>query len=251
MKCPERSATNSRERRPEARYAYYRRCQTFRKTGEQCKAPAEKDAHICYAHAQQQAVQERRARERRAVLEAAAREMQRRGRIGFKAADIALDFNAIQVTIAVMAQALIDGRIDSKTAGRLAWELQTASKLLWLLRKAAMRATRSCTKRSTSEVPHEHLFQGLKPEFIEGISGTAKARALIRTGRMKSSYAKYIAGEKAGFHSKSGGSGAVWTLNSSLRDERLPKGPRFASESLDAATASGTVFSNCTTTKAA
>ena len=31
---------------------------------------------------------------------------------------------------------------------------------------------------------------------------------------------------------------------SSLRDERLPKGPRFASESLDADTASGSVFSN-------
>ena len=31
-------------------------------------------------------------------------------------------------------------------------------------------------------------------------------------------------------------------MNSSLRDERLPKGPRFACESLDADTASGSGF---------
>jgi len=34
----------------------------------------------------------------------------------------------------------------------------------------------------------------------------------------------------------------LWARNSSLRDERLPKGPRFASESLDADTRSGSVF---------
>jgi hypothetical protein len=53
---------------PEARYAYYRRCQVFRKGGEQCKAPAEKGSHICYAHAGQLAMAVRRERERRAVL---------------------------------------------------------------------------------------------------------------------------------------------------------------------------------------
>jgi hypothetical protein len=37
-------------------------------------------------------------------------------------------------------------------------------------------------------------------------------------------------------------SGTVCESGSSLRDERLPKGPRFASESLDADTGSGTVF---------
>src|SRR5690349_13566377 len=36
--------------------------------------------------------------------------------------------------------------------------------------------------------------------------------------------------------------GALWGLNSSLRDERLPEGPRFASESLDADTRSVSVF---------
>src|ERR1700749_1317070 len=43
-----------------------------------------------------------------------------------------MDFKGIQVTIAKMAQALIDGRIDCKTAGRLAVDLQMMSKLLWL-----------------------------------------------------------------------------------------------------------------------
>src|SRR5689334_4561718 len=38
------------------------------------------------------------------------------------------------------------------------------------------------------------------------------------------------------------GRGAVWIPGSSLRDERLPKGPRFASESLDADTGGAAVF---------
>jgi hypothetical protein len=50
---------------PEARYSYYRRCQLFRKSGEQCKAPAENGSQICYAHAGQLATAVRRARERR------------------------------------------------------------------------------------------------------------------------------------------------------------------------------------------
>jgi hypothetical protein len=120
-------------RRPEARYAYYRRCQVVRKNGEQCKAPAEKDAHICYAHAGQKAAEERRKRERRALLEEAVRQMRRRGKPQFGMADIFMDFNAIQVTLAVMAQALIDGKIDCKTAGRLAVDLQTMAKLLWMI----------------------------------------------------------------------------------------------------------------------
>ena len=60
---------------PEARYAYYRRCQVFRKGGEQCKAPAETGSLICHAHAGQLAMAVRRERERRAVLEEAVAEM--------------------------------------------------------------------------------------------------------------------------------------------------------------------------------
>jgi hypothetical protein len=50
-------------------------------------------------------------------------------------ADLFMDFNGIQVTIAVMARALIAGRIDCKTAGRLAVQLQMASKLLWMVHR--------------------------------------------------------------------------------------------------------------------
>ena len=118
---------------PEARYAYYRRCQVFRKNGEQCKAPAEKSAQICYAHAGQLAMAVRRERERRAVLAEAVAQMRRKGKPECEMADLFMDFKGIQVTLAVMAQALIDGTIDCKTAGRLAVGLQMASKLLWMV----------------------------------------------------------------------------------------------------------------------
>lgn len=116
---------------PEARFSYYRRCQVFRKGGEQCKAPAETGSLICHAHAGQLAMAVRRERERRAVLAEAVAEMRRRGRPEFEAKDLFMDFKGIQVSLAVMAQALIDGRIDCKTAGRLVVQLQMASKLLW------------------------------------------------------------------------------------------------------------------------
>lgn|GEM_PF-3055972 len=128
---------------PESRYAYYRRCQVFRSGGQQCKAPAEKGTHICYAHAAQRALRERRVRERRAVLAEVAMRMRAKGRVEFEVADIGTDFNAIQVTIAVAAHALIDGRIDCKTAGKLLWQLQTAARLLWLYRQALQRTAPS------------------------------------------------------------------------------------------------------------
>jgi len=116
---------------PEARYAYYRRCEVFRRNGAQCKAPAEKGSYICHAHAGQLATAVRRERERRAVLAEAVAEMRRRGRPEFEMKDLFMDFNGIQVTIAVMARALIAGRIDCTAAGRLVVQLQTFSKLLW------------------------------------------------------------------------------------------------------------------------
>ena len=117
---------------PEARYAYYRRCQVFRKSGEQCKAPAEEGASICYAHAGQRAMEFRRDLERRIVLAEAVAEIRRQGRPDFEMADLFMDFKSIQVTLAVVARALIHDRIDRKTAGRLLVQLQTMSKLLWM-----------------------------------------------------------------------------------------------------------------------
>lgn len=103
---------------PEARYAYYRRCQQFRKNGQQCKAPAVKGEPIYHKHAEQAAMKERWARQRRELLATPG--------LGFG------DFRAVQRTLSAVAQALLDGPIDEKTAGRLLIELQTASKLLWL-----------------------------------------------------------------------------------------------------------------------
>jgi len=116
---------------PEARYSYYRRCRVFRRNGEQCKAPAEKGSHICYAHAAQRAMAFRRDLERRIVLAEAVAEMRRQGRPECEMADLFTDFKGIQVTLAVMSRALIHGRIDCKTAGQMVVHLQTLSKLLW------------------------------------------------------------------------------------------------------------------------
>jgi hypothetical protein len=120
---------------PEARYAYYRRCQVFKKYGEQCKAPAEKGAHICYAHAREQAAAFRRKLQLTILLAGVVRRMRQRGMPEFEAADIFMDFNAIQVTLGVVAQAVIDGRIDCKTAGRLLIGLQTAAKVLRMIHR--------------------------------------------------------------------------------------------------------------------
>jgi hypothetical protein len=49
--------------------------------------------------------------------------------------NLLMDFKGIQVTLAVMARAVINGRVDCKTAGRLLVHLQTMSKLLWTLHK--------------------------------------------------------------------------------------------------------------------
>jgi hypothetical protein len=134
----------------EGRYSYYRRCQVFRRDGEQCKAPAEKGAHICHAHAGQLATAVRRERERRAVLAEAEAEMRRRGKPECEMADLFTDFKGIQVTLAVMAQALIDGRIDCKTAGQMVVHLQTMSKLLWIYHRG-MRKEKALTTKDTKE----------------------------------------------------------------------------------------------------
>jgi hypothetical protein len=131
----ETSIVEGTKRAPEATYAYYRRCQVFRKGGEQCKAPAEKGSQICYAHAGQLAMAVRRERERRAVLAEAVAQMRKRGRPECEMADLFMDFKGINMTLAVMAKAVIDGRIDCKTAGRLVVQLQTVAKLLRILHR--------------------------------------------------------------------------------------------------------------------
>jgi hypothetical protein len=157
------------KRIPDARYAYYRRCQEFRRNGEQCKAPAEKGAQICHAHAGQRAMAERREVERRAVLAAAAAKMR------CSMADLFTSFNGIQVTIATAAQALVAGQIDCKTAGRLLWDMQRMAKLLELYHRGTQR-TNALTTKDTKE----HKGPGLCGE-----SEQTQIAATKRVGSLK------------------------------------------------------------------
>src|SRR5579864_468184 len=150
---------------PEARYAYYRRCQVFRRGGVQCKAPAEKGSHICYAHAGQLATAVRRERERQAVLAEAVAQMRKRGRPECGMADLFMDLKGINVTLAVMMKAVIDGRIDCKTAGRLVVQLQTVSKLLRMLHRA-----------KTKNLPRINTDNTDLKELVKEPSLTAEAR---------------------------------------------------------------------------
>ena len=83
----------------EERYGYYRRCQRFRRNGQQCKAPAMKGADRCYKH-QEQADIERRRREQ------------------FTLPPL-VDLRTVQREIGKVAQALIEDRIDEDYAGEL------------------------------------------------------------------------------------------------------------------------------------
>ena len=91
----------------EERYGYYRRCQRFRRNGQQCKAPAMKDTDRCYKH-QEQADIERRRREQ------------------FTLPPL-VDLRTVQRTIGEVAQALIEDRIDEDYAGELLQKLESAS----------------------------------------------------------------------------------------------------------------------------
>src|ERR1041385_6533194 len=91
----------------EERYGYYRRCQRFRRNGQQCKAPAMKDADVCYKH-QGQA------------------DIERRRRAQFTLPPL-VDLKTVQRVIGDVAQALIGDRIDEDYAGELLQKLENAS----------------------------------------------------------------------------------------------------------------------------
>ena len=91
----------------EERYDYYRRCQRFRRNGQQCKAPAMKNTDRCYKH-QEQADIERRRREQ------------------FTLPPL-VDLRTVQRTIGEVAQALLQDRIDEDYAGELLQKLESAS----------------------------------------------------------------------------------------------------------------------------
>ena len=94
----------------EERYGYYRRCQRFRKNGQQCKAPAMKDADVCYKH------QERA-------------DMERRWRAQYTLPPL-VDLATVRRAIGDVTQALWQDRIDEGYAAELLQKLEKASVVL-------------------------------------------------------------------------------------------------------------------------
>jgi hypothetical protein len=94
----------------EKRYGYYRRCQTFRRNGEQCKAPAMKGDSLCYKHAQEADLEQRRQMMRRRFALPPLR-----------------DLKTVQRSLGEVAKAIIDNRIDEDYASELLQELERAS----------------------------------------------------------------------------------------------------------------------------
>ena len=97
----------------EERYGYYRRCQTFRQNGDQCKAPAMKGDSLCYKHAQEADLERRR------------QEM----RQGFVLPPLR-DLKTVQVCLGNVTRAIIEERIDEDYAAELLQELERASIVL-------------------------------------------------------------------------------------------------------------------------
>lgn len=94
----------------EERYGYYRRCQTFRRNGEQCKAPAIKGDSLCYKHAQEADLAQRRQTMRQRFVLPPLR-----------------DLKTVQRSLGEVAKAIIEDRIDEEYAGELLQELERAS----------------------------------------------------------------------------------------------------------------------------
>ncbi len=91
----------------EERYGYYRRCQRFRRNGQQCKAPAMKGVDRCYKHQEQADIARRRRKQ-------------------FTLPPL-VDLKTVQRTIGEVAQALLEDRIDEDYAGELLQKLESAS----------------------------------------------------------------------------------------------------------------------------
>jgi len=94
----------------EERHGYYRRCQTFRGNGEQCKAPAIKGDSLCYKHAQEADLEQRR------------QDMRQRF-----ALPPLRDLKTVQASLGELTKAIIEDRIDEDYAGELLQQLEKAS----------------------------------------------------------------------------------------------------------------------------
>jgi len=101
---------NEQAQEPEPKYAYYRRCSRVRKNGERCKGPAMKGEVLCYSHFNEAELAQFRDRQRRELL----------GNV------LAQPINRLEVNRALerINWALMQGRIDPKTAGSLLVEIR-------------------------------------------------------------------------------------------------------------------------------
>ncbi len=169
-------------------YAYYRRCQVIRRNGEQCKAPAEKGAHICHSHALQQEMARRRKEARRALLTEVARQMSRATGRECEPAEVFCSFEGIQRAISEAARALIEGRIDCKTAGRLAVDLQMAAKLLRMVSfnregRRERQLPQICAEqrrfgeREKAGLNAEALRRGEKQQLLQIVAGESRSES--------------------------------------------------------------------------
>jgi hypothetical protein len=123
----------------------------------------------------------RRERERRAVLAEAVAEMRQRGKPECELVDLFMDFKGIQVTVAKMAQALIAGRVDRKTAGRLVVQLQMASKLLWMLHRKR-REGNHISPQICADEPRLTKEKASTPKGTKGHERSAKTR-IVAAGK--------------------------------------------------------------------
>jgi hypothetical protein len=94
----------------EERHGYYRRCQTFRRNGERCKAPAIKGDSLCYKHAQEADLEQRR------------QDMRQRF-----ALPPLRDLKTVQASLGELTKAIIEDRIDEEYAAELLQKLERAS----------------------------------------------------------------------------------------------------------------------------
>jgi hypothetical protein len=97
----------------EERYGYYRRCQRFRRNGEQCKAPAMKGEPLCYQHAQEAELELRRRAMRQSFVLPPLR-----------------DLRTVQSQLGEVTKAIIEDRIDEDYAVELLAQLEKATAAL-------------------------------------------------------------------------------------------------------------------------
>lgn len=110
----------------EARYAYYRRCQAVMRNGAQCRCPARKGSEICRNHSEQMEMAERRRAQQRAVMCRAAEKLSKEtGRL-HTIKELLLSRRGMQLALNEVMQAIVDNRLDERSARELLEQLRTA-----------------------------------------------------------------------------------------------------------------------------